>query len=870
MIIMCLPVHAQESLRIEISGTYTDQTLQTILQDIEERHPIRFFYREDWLFTDVIDRQFIQQPVADVLDALLKNSDLMYVTYDNDKFIIGKKDRFTDLHANEYFLTRQTLESSDIDMRFPMVTVGDSSAIGISPGNLIRMELIDKEEGHKLDGATVYFEKLELSSTSDNLGRIEILLPNGIYQMEVRHVGYEPFIGNLNVLSKGEVRIEMEQEILQLKEVIISGEGPEKRLMDPQAGIVTITPRQIKDLPVFLGEADVIKTILTIPGVTTIGEGVEGFFVRGGNIDQNLILQDDAIFLNSSHALGFFSLYNPDLISNVRLYKGNIPAQFGGRLSSVLDVQLKGNNYTNSTITGGIGTVMSKLAIETPIVREKVSLLAGGRWAYSDWVLGVIKIPEIKESAASFYDFNIKMSAKVSENGSISAGYFQSFDRVNFQREAGYEWAIRNLSINWDQTIGRNVQSEFVFSLGSTDNLNFDPSGLDLTELNNGQQYYKFKENVLFPVKNHSFIGGVEWIYYQPQNEILRTIGSENEEISLVKDFGQEWGFYLNDEWEINKKVSVSAGLRTSVFFTEERGTNAAEDQQYINLEPRISARYAIGETGSVKASYNRINQYLHLLSNSVGALPADQWIVSNSLIQPSTSSNYSVGFFKNFDLNSWESSAEIFFREISNIIEFKDFADLVLNPKIEEGIVQGKGKAYGLEMFLKRHTGKIKGSLSYTFSRTFIQADISEGNIEPSWFPAKFDRPHNLNLVMDWSVNKKSKFALFFNFTSGRPITAPISSYYLDDIVVPHYSERNVYRIPNYHRLDLAYTYKRNAVKRKKYQDSITFSIYNIYGRRNAFSVFFRKDKQRPARAYRLSVLGSAFPSITYNFEFK
>lgn len=865
-----MPAYAQDSRGIEITGNYVGLRLQDVLDDIENRHPIRFFYGKDWLFTDEINQRFIQQPVADVLDVLLKNSDLTYVSYDKDKFIIGKKERLGNQYSNEYFLAKQSLKSSDYDSRFPMIIVGDSAAIGTSSGNLILMELVDKEEGHQLEGASVFFEKLERAATSDNLGRIEIILPNGIYQMEVRRVGYEPFICNLSVLSKGEVRIEMEQEIIELKEVIISGEGPAKRLMNPQVGIVSITPRQIKDFPVFLGEADVIKTILTIPGVTTIGEGASGFYVRGGNIDQNLILQDAAIFSNSSHALGFFSMFNPDLISNVRLYKGNIPAHFGGRLSSVLDVQLKGNNYTSSTITGGIGTVMSKLAIETPIVKEKVNLLAGGRWAYSDWVLRVIKIPEIMESEASFYDFNIKMSAKVSEKGSISTGYFQSSDRVNFQGEAGFKWSIKNLSFNWDQTIGRNVQSEFIFALGQSDNLNFDPSGLDLTELSNGQQFYKFKENVLFPVKNHLFIGGVEWIYYQPQKEVLRTIGSQIEEISLAKDFGQEWGFYLNNEWDLNKKVSVSAGLRTSIFLSDEHGMNADEDQQYINLEPRISARYAVGETGSVKASYNRISQYIHLLSNTVGALPVDQWVVSNSRIQPSISNNFSVGFFKNFNLNSWESSAEIFFRRITNIIEFRDFTDLVLNPEIENEIVQGRGKAYGLEMFLKKHTGKIKGSLSYTFSRIFIQAPESVGDIESNWFPAKFDRPHNLNLVMDWSVNRKSKFALVFNYTSGRPITAPISSYDIGDIVVPHYSERNVYRIPNYHRLDLAYTYKRNAVKRKRFQDSITFSIYNIYGRRNAFSVFFRKNQNSPARAFRLSVLGSAFPSITYSFQIK
>jgi len=868
LLMVLLPV-LTSAQNLKISGSYVDSNLQDVLHHLEDQYPIRFFYREEWLFTDEINQKFNQQPLTDVLDLLLKNSDLTYVIYDDDKVVIGNKYRIGDLKSQGYFLARQSIEVTDIDRRFPMLTVGDSSILGNSWLNQIKLELVDKNEGNRLEGVAVYFEKLELTFNSGNTGQVDLELPNGIYQMEVRRIGYEPFIGNLRVFSKGEVKIEMELEAIELREVVVSGESPDRRLMSPQAGIVSITPKQIKDMPVFLGEADVIKTILTIPGVTSIGEGAPGFFVRGGNIDQNLILQDEVVFSNSSHAFGFFSMFNPDLISNVRLYKGNIPAQFGGRLSSVLDVQLKGNNYTSTNINGGVGTVISKLAIETPVVKEKVSLLAGGRISYADWILRTVKIPEIQASEAFFYDFNLKMSAKISKNGSISAGYFQSFDRVNFQGEAGFEWTIKNLSVNWNQEIGQTVQSEFIVAMGQSDNLNFDPSGLDLTELGNGLKFLKLKENIVIPVKNHLLIGGIEWIDYQPEDEVLRTTGSKIQD-SLPKDYGQEWGFYLNDEWEVNKKLALSAGLRTSVFLSEERRNIVSNDQQYINLEPRISVRYAVGKSGSVKVSYNKMSQYIHLLSNTTGVLPIDQWILSNTRITPSISNNLSLGFFKNFELNTWESSAELFYRRMTDVIEFKDFADLVLNPDIEEEIIQGEGKAYGLEIFLKRHTGKIKGSLSYTFSRTFIKIPLTAREIESNWFPAKFDRPHNVNLVMDWTVNRKSKFALVFNFTSGRPITAPVSNYSLGSVVVPHYSDRNEYRIPDYHRLDLSYTYKRNAVKRKKYQDSITFSIYNIYSRRNAFSVFFKKESNRPTQAFKSSVLGSAFPSITYTFEIK
>jgi len=868
LILLSVSAFAQNLGEVRVSGNYVDARLQDVLKDIESNHSLRFFYMEEWLSTTQVTQQFNQKPVLEVLELLLNNSDLSYVLYDDTNIIIGKKDRIRNLKSSREIKTRQS-RIVDIDSRFPVMMAGDSTTIGSSE-NMINFKLVDRNDGYPLEGASIYFEKLEYTTSSDANGKAGIVLPKGIFQMEIRMVGYEPFIRNLSVLSNGIVRIEMDQEIIELREVVISGEGPAKRLMDPQAGVVTITPKQIKEIPVFLGEADLIKTILTIPGVSTIGEGAPGFFVRGGNIDQNLILQDEVIFSNSSHALGFFSLFNPDLISSVQLYKGNIPAQFGGRLSSVLDVQLKGNNYTSTTLSGGVGTVMSKLAIETPIVKDKISLLAGGRISYSDWILRAVKIPQIMESEASFYDFNIKMSAKISKNGSINAGYFQSFDRVNFQGEAGFEWTIKNFSFNWNQGIGRTVQSEFIAVTGQSDNLNYDPSGLIQSELANGLQFFKLKENVVIPIKNHLIVTGGEWIYYKPKDEVLRTSGTLEEQNNLPKDYGQEWGFYLNDEWEISESFALSAGLRTSIFISEERPAVVTNDRQYINYEPRISVRYGVGASSSIKASYNKVSQYIHLLSNTTGVLPIDQWVLSNSRISPSKSTNFSLGYFKNFDLNSWESSAELFYRRMTDVIEFKDFADLVLNPGLEDEIIQGEGKAYGIEFFVKRHTGKVKGSLSYTYSRTFIKPPQAAEDIELDWFPAKFDRPHNLNLVMDWTVNRKSKFGLVFNFNSGRPITAPISFYNLGDVVVPNYSTRNEYRIPNYHRLDLAYTYKRNAVKKKKYQDSITFSIYNIYSRRNAFSVFFRKDPNSPAKAYKLSVLGSAFPSITYTFEFK
>ncbi len=860
-------LHAQD---LKISGQFNDVGLREVFRDLERRYDIRVFYRDQWLPEASINHQFTQLPLDQAFQTILENTGLSFVLYGKDNVIVAEKSRIESSGGSHYIFGRQPTDLQGIDTRFPILAVGDSTTSSVPTAQQITLYFKDEDEESTLDGVIVYFEKYERTINSDIYGQVTTLLPAGVYQMEARRVGYQPFICNLRVYSPGEIEIKMSQEAIELMEVVVSGEGPEQRLLNPQTGIVSLTPKQIKEMPSFLGEADVIKTIQTLPGVTTIGEGAPGYFVRGGNIDQNLILQDGVIFPNASHALGFFSMFNPDLISQVQLFKGNIPAQYGGRLSSVLDVRLKGNNYTSTEINGGVGTVMSKLSVETPLIKDKVSLLAGGRVSYADWILPVIKIPEVQESDAFFYDFNVKLSSKLSDKGSIAIGYFQSFDRVSFEEEAGFEWSNKNISFDWTQEIGQTIQSQLEASKGDMDNLNFDPSGLSVSELKNGLEIYKVKENINVQRGNHQLILGGEWINYRPKDETLRSAGSQNFDEQVSKGSGRELGVYLNDSWEVNENLALSAGLRVSIFWSESSEDLVSQDEQYTNLEPRVSFRYGISQSSAVKISYNRISQYLHLLSNTTGVLPVDQWITSNSGIKPSISNNFSIGYFRNFRQDTWESSVELFFRRMTDIIEFKDFADLILNPQVENEILQGDGRAHGVEFFLKRHSGKVRGNLSYTFSRTFVKVPLESEKFSSEWFPAKFDRPHNFNLVMDWTINRRSRFGLVFNFTSGRPITAPVSSYNLGNIVVPHYGNRNEFRIPNYHRLDLSYTYKRNAVKRKRYQDSITFSLYNVYGRRNAFSVFFRKENNQPAKAYRLSVLGSVFPSVTYTFTFK
>ena len=753
----------------------------------------------------------------------------------------------------------------EIAPELPMVHIGDSTQIGLTGESKVRLRLVDFKNDEPIGDGVLFIESQNINTSFSKEGIIELTIPSGIHLAEIRLVGYQPFIGYLSVLSDGTVDIYLDEEIIELEEIIVTGEGAQKNIRAASAGVVSISPRQIKELPVFMGESDVIKAILTLPGVTTLGEGTSGYFIRGGNIDQNLILQDETLFFNSGHALGFFSVFNPDMINNVTLYKGHMPAQYGGRLSSVLKVDMKGNVAEKFRLSGGLGTVMSKISLETPVIQDKSSLIVGGRFTYSDYLLQLTKIPDLIESAASFYDFSFRYNQKVGKDGVMFLSYYQSGDEVQYEKAFGFNWDIKNVSVGWNKPINEYLFSEMVFTAGNNLNQSYNPSELESYVVEGGQSYLKARQNIIVAFDNHEATLGAEWTSFNPEDEVL--IGSNEQEQEVIsRHGGHEFGAYINDEWEVSETISVSAGLRWSAFL--EKDSIDFQGEFFSNFEPRVSLRVATGPTASIKTSYNRINQYLHLVTNTTSALPNDQWLAASEFLKPKQANNFSFGYFKNFEFNQWESSAEVFYREMRNMSETKSFANLILNPTIEDDIVQGDGQAYGFELYLKKNTGRLKGAFSYTYSRSLLYVSLETAQ-DPVWISSAYDRPHNLNLNMDYRFSKKSNIAFNFVFTSGRPITAPTSTYLLNKVVVPHYSERNQFNIPDYHRLDVAYTIKRNAIRRKRLQDSITFSVYNVYSRRNAYSVFFRKDRNSAATAYRLSILGSAFPSITYNFQF-
>ncbi len=807
------------------------------------------------------------------------------------------RQQLTQEFTQEYFINKNQVPENTGPAEYEILTLGDSAKIPPSGTVAIFGKITDAVTGEVLPGTTLYIEELDVSLVSDEEGKFRLSAPAGVYLAQIRFVGYEPMSQYVRVLSSQLWNIQLLPEAFELDEVIVRDESDNSNVASVQAGVERLSIQQIKQLPTFLGETDVIKSLLTLPGVSTVGEGATGFNVRGGSIGQNLIMQDEALIFNASHALGFFSVFNSDAIREVVLYKGSIPAQYGGRISSVLDVKLKGNNYDEFKGTGGIGLVASRLLLEGPIVRDKTSFLVGARSSYSNWILRAMRNPDLKKSAAFFYDVNAKITHRYGSGSSLALSYYRSFDNFRYSDQFGFAWGAQTLNFTWNQIYSPNVSSSLVVGYGSTVNESYIPEGAEASTLQNGPTYYKVKQNFfLTPFERHDINAGFEWIRYVSLPEVLEKRGSLSE-ISpqeIEKDDGQEFAGYINDEFALNDRISLGLGLRYSLYqqigpltvysyapnVPRQLGTivdstryNSGEViRTYNGWEPRLSMKVNLTANSSVKLSYNRLYQYLHLISNTTAAIPVDIWQVSTDYIPPQSAHNYSAGYFQNLRNNMWETSVEVFYRDIQNVVEYKDLPQLLLNPYIETETLTGIGRAYGAELSIKRMKGITTGWLSYTYSRSLsrVAGATSEESInQGEWFSANFDQPHNLNLSLSVQASRRSTFSFNFTYNTGRPIAAPVADYQLGTTVVPHFSERNQFRIPDYHRLDVSYTINSNIVRRKFLKGSFTFSVYNLYSRNNAFSVFFRRDLQSTNNAFKLSVLGSAFPSITYNFEF-
>lgn len=736
----------------------------------------------------------------------------------------------------------------------------------------------DKLTGESVIGAVIKIDQLaNVVVTSNEYGFYAISLPKGKYDLRISFVGYEekripillnaPLITNVFLESKN-----------QLTEVVVSSKRKDDNLTKAQIGTETLNMQSISKLPVIFGEKDVLKTIQLLPGVKSAGEGNSGFYVRGGAADQNLILLDEAPVYNASHLLGFFSTFNSDAIKDATLIKGNGPAQYGGRLSSVLDVKMKEGNNKNYTVNGGLGLISSRLSIEGPIQEDKSSFILSGRRTYADAFLKASE--KFKDNILYFYDLNAKANYKIDDKNRIYfSGYFGK-DELGLGSSFRINWGNKTGTIRWNRIVNNKlflntsfIYSDYSYNVGlKNGETNFNVnSNIKDVNLKQDYTYYLNPKNTI----RYGF------------NSILHTItpsifsGTVNNNINKVGRNGLENALYFNNNFKANQQLTFDYGLRISAYsimggdqyniYNDNVITKSILLQKnefgktYINAEPRFTSNYRINDLSSVKIAYARNVQHLHLLSNATAASPSDQWIGNSYNIQPELADQTSIGYARNFKNNSYELGAELYYKLMQNQLDYKDGTNINTLADVETALLYGVGRAYGFEFLAKKKIGLFSGWISYTLSKTERKIDgINEGN----WYNAKQDRTHDVSIVTILELNSKWTVSGVFVYSTGNAVTFPIGKYALGEQTVYQYANRNANRMPDYHRLDLSATYENK--NKKKNAGSWNFSLYNVYGRENAYQISFQDD---PSDNSKTQIIQTALfrwvPSITYNFKF-
>ncbi len=759
--------------------------------------------------------------------------------------------------------------------------------------------LKDAANGEGIIGVSVYVKERGTGTTTNNYGYYALSLAPGRYTLVFSFIGYEKITRTVDLAALDvQLDLELREEERQLAEVVVKSQREDDNVKSVEMSVNKIDMKTIRKMPALLGEVDLIKSIQLLPGVSTVGEGASGFNVRGGDISQNLILLDEAPVYNSSHLFGFFSVFNPDAVKDVKLIKGGIPAQYGGRISSILDVRMKEGNSKKAELNAGIGAIFSRVAYERPFLKGKGSFIVAARRSYIDVLAKPFLSGDLKGSKFYFYDFTAKANYRLDENNTFFlSGYFGR--DVFGSKEFGFDWGNGTVSGRWNHVFNKRLflnvtgyYSNYKYGLGTETN----PDARDKFTWDSKIVSYSAKPDFTFFLnpENQITFGG-QFISYESQpGAAVGTSAGETRDFSLESRFGDESALYLANEQKLGKRLTLQYGIRYSFFralgpgqYYDYRsilpGYRKAPDfpgttyqsgelvAQYGNWEPRFSANLSLSPAASLKLSYNRTAQYLHLLSNTAASSPLDVWTLSSKNIKPQLADQVALGFFQNLDDNAYEVSVETYYKDLKNQIDYVRRSDLLLNQFVEGDLLTGQGRAYGAEFFVKKNKGKLTGWVSYTLARTERQV---EGINNDEWFPARFDKTHNLSLVALYDLGNKWTFSTNFAYSSGTPGTYPTTRFEWNGIALPenYLDSRNGSRIPAYHRLDLAATKRVNhGPFSQRGSAEWVFALYNAYGRRNPFSVFVRQNEDDPrlTEAVRYSVFGSFLPSVTYNFKF-
>ncbi len=900
---------SSDTISLQTSG----KSYQEILIELEEKTGVRFYYADEWLDKNSSTKSYQNVSLDSILKDLFKDSTLNYFIASDKRVIFTKSTIIYSELPNDFFEkkldrisqneTQKTeapiflkKQNNSKNTAIEMVRIGKQNINAAKKRFTLSGIIRNPKNNSPVSNMAVFVKSLNIGTTSNPKGYYELELPAGLNLVETRLLGYTTEKKNVVIYNNGELNFSIEENFEQLDEVVLEA-NTFQNIEDTSTGSATIDSEESKNIPLVLGERDILKVATTLPGITTAGEGASGFNVRGGKTDQNLILLDDAVVYNPTHFFGIFQALNPFAIKDVNIYKGSIPAEYGGRLSSVFDINTKEASSEKIKAEISVGPVTSNAVVEIPLVKDKAGLLLGARGAYSNWILRSLDEDNLKNSEASFYDLIAKYNHQINEKNDIEATGYYSKDVFSITSDSLFSYSNRLVSLKWNHKFNEKNNGSLILN-NSQYKFNIDYDG----SVNaNFSQNYQINETELklhlwyLMNETHKFSYGVSGKLYSvlPGEIEPQSAGDLITSITIPEERGLEAAIFISDNLKVNEKLQFDLGFRYSFFAglgpstqrTYQEGVPRSENtvigtetygknevfQTYGGPEARISARYLLSDDLSIKASFNNTYQFIHTLSNNTTVSPIDTWKLSDSNIEPQQASQISLGIYKNININEYEFSLEGFYKKQQNILDFKTGAQLLLNENVETEVLQGEGKAYGVELLVRKNKGKLNGWLGYTYSRSLFKLD-SEFNEERvndgEFFPSNFDKPHDVSLVMNYKLSRRISLSSNFIYQTGRPVTFPVGNFTFNEGEFVLYSDRNKFRVPDYYRLDIGINFEGNHKKKKLFHSFWSFSVYNVLGRNNPYSVFFVADNGE-VQALQSSIFAVPVPSITYNIKF-
>jgi hypothetical protein len=881
------------------------------VKQVEAQSGYYFYYDPSRFDSLTLDLNVKDLSLREILDQVFKGSEFEYSIDLQKRIYITEGQKIITQLIPGLFNPDRLGESDSIvyagpesDIKEKLLSSAESKLheIGIrkhriTPGNsTITGYVRNAVTGEPVIGAAVFITSPSIGVTTDALGLYALTIPRGKQIIHIKSTGMRETQRQIVLYSDGKLDIEMRESVIALKEVSVKA-GMDKNVVGTQMGTVKLTIKNLKQVPTVFGETDLLRTVLTLPGIKSVGENSTGLNVRGGSVDQNLIQYNDAVIYNPSHLFGFFSAFNPDVLRDVELYKSTIPSKFGGRLASVLDINSRDGNKKKFVASGGIGLVTGRLTLEGPLIKDKTSFLLGGRSTYSNWVIKALDNPNYNKSSASFYDVNLHLSHEINEKNSLFLTGYISDDRFKLYGDTLYAYQNQLGSIKWKHTFNSRLYG--VLTAAHTKyQYAMEAQGLPLNsfDLKFDINQSNFKADLSYNLHpKHTLDFGLSTIYYKLHPGSFKPRGAESLIIpdELEAEQATESAIYLEDKFEVNPRLSITAGIRYSFFqylgpktvntylpgfpidYIYQEGVQEYKSGKKIKTyggpEYRASVRYSVFDNLSLKVSYNTLRQYIHLLTNTMTVSPTDIWKLSDTFIKPQIGDQLSVGLYRNFRGNKIEVSLEGYYKNINNFLDYKGGDSLIMNHNIEAAVLNTKAKAYGVEFMIKKMTGKLNGWLGYTYARTLLRAvdrDSPDAPNDGNFYPSNYDKPHDFTLISNYRFSHR--FSLSFNFTysTGRPYTPPIGKYMIDGSQRVYYADRNQFRIPDYYRTDLAMNIEGNHKIKKLAHSSWTLAVYNLLGRKNPTSVYFQTVGGRVS-GYQLSIFGQPIPTITYNFRF-